>query len=607
MQSAVHRPGVKGNAFFVGDYSAAYLGKGVGSYDHTDPFSVDLWIYPNEVYPEASVFLNSNHERHGNKGYNLYLKGNRLRFLMAHAWPYDNLEVISDEALPAKQWSHITLTYSGSGKAEGVHLYLNGRRLQVDVLQDNLVRNVRVDEKTSFFVFVYRGFALGVRTPVKHMKGGGLDELRVFDRELTDLEVLSLHDPSAAAKVAASVDASTSQAQLRDFAVDRQPAVAEAKSRLRESRIALLNLLDSVPDLMVMGDVPGGRQAYILKRGVFSEHGEAVEPTALESVLPFDANAPRNRLGLAQWLFDKDHPLTARVFVNRLWQMHFGRGLVETAADFGAQGTPPSHPELLDWLAVTFMESGWDIKAMQKLIVMSSTYRQSSTMSPAALQADPNNVWLARGPRFRLSAEMIRDNALAVSGLLVEKLGGESQFPYQPKGYAESSPGVRVKYPAPEEVGEGLYRRSLYTQWKRSAPPPFMMIFDKTEADVCTVTRAATSSPLQALALLNDTQFVEASRVLAQNVARGTPDSKERVRRVFHAFVHREPDAMELANLKSWYETELARFTATPEDARAYLKVGVAPFDESLDAPATAALAVISSVVMNTPEAYTRP
>jgi hypothetical protein len=600
MQSPVRKPGVKGDAFFIGDYSGAYLGKNIGRYDQTDAFSIDLWVYPNEVYPEASIFLHSNHERHGHRGYNLFLKNNRLRFVMSHAWPHDHLEVLSDEALPAKKWSRVTLTYAGSGKASGVRLYRDGKPLHLTTLRDHLTRSVNVDEKTSF-IFVYRGFALGVRIPLRHMKDGGIDELSVFNRRLSDLEVRFLHDP----KMASSAAGEGVRAMLRDHAVGRTSAVVEEQARLKASREQLVKLLGTVPELMVMGDTAQMREAFILNRGVFSDHGEPVKPTALESILPFEASMPRNRLGLAQWLFSKDHPLTARVFVNRLWQMHFGRGLVETAADFGAQGTPPSHPELLDWLAVTFRESGWDMKAMHKRIVMSATYRQASTLSPEALRSDPQNVLLIRGPRLRLPAEMIRDNALAVSGLLVERVGGESQFPYQPAGYTESSPGIPMKYPAPSEAGEGLYRRSLYTYWKRGAPPPFMMIFDKTEADVCTVTRTVTNSPLQALALLNDTQFVEAARVLAQNVARETPDASERLSKVFYSFIRREPDETELSSLRTFYDTERKRFAEAPADAHAYLEVGEAPVDASLDAPDTAALAVIANVVMNTPEAYT--
>ncbi len=441
-----------------------------------------------------------------------------------------------------------------------------------------------------------RGFALGARIHVKNMKDGGIDELRLFDRQLADLEVLYLQDASIQGAV---------PNQLRDYAIARNPDVITAKTDLSSSRASLVKLLGTVPDIMTMGDTDRQRQSYILKRGVFSEHGAPVEPTALESILPFDAAAPRNRAGLAQWLFNKDHPLTARVFVNRLWQMHFGRGLVETAADFGAQGSPPSHPELLDWLAVTFMQSGWDIKAMHRRIVLSATYRQSSVAAQELLARDPHNVLLARGPRFRLPAEMIRDNALAVSGLLVERVGGESQFPYLPKGYAESSPGVPIKYPAPADVGDGLYRRSVYTNWKRAAPPPFMVIFDKTEADVCTVTRAVTSSPLQALALLNDTQFVEAARVLAQNVERSTPATADRLAKIFRSLIRRAPDDVELAKLTAFHDAERARFSAAPDEARAYLAVGQSPFDPSLDVAETAALAVIASVVMNTPEAYT--
>ena len=275
------------------------------------------------------------------------------------------------------------------------------------------------------------------------------------------------------------------------------------EKELKEIRTKENELLSGIKEIMVMGELPEPRPTYILNRGVYSEKGEQVEPGTPKSIMAFDPLLPSNRLGLSRWLFDEKNPLTARVFVNRIWQMHFGTGLVSTANDFGSQGSIPSHPALLDWLSNRFIESDWDIKALHKLILTSSTYKQKSILTKESLERDPENILLARGPRIRLPAEMIRDNALAISELLVKKIGGVSVYPYQPEGVWE--PGWFYEYL--QEPGEGLYRRSLYTFWKRGAPPPSMMIFDIADRDVCTVKRTISNTPLQALVLLNDPQY----------------------------------------------------------------------------------------------------
>ena len=270
---------------------------------------------------------------------------------------------------------------------------------------------------------------------------------------------------------------------------------------------------------MVMAELDTLRKTHILNRGIYSDRGEQVEASTPDHLLPFSNQFSRNRLGLANWLFVDDHPLTARVAVNRFWQMIFGRGLVSTPEDFGSQGALPSHPELLDWLAVEFREGGWDIKKILRLIVTSATYQQSAVINMDAMENDPDNIWLARGPQSRLTAEMIRDHALAISGLLVEKLGGPSVKPYQPGGlWVEVSSGGRYQRKYMQSHGTDLYRRSMYTFWKRMQPPPAMVVFDAASRNNCTIQRQSTSTPLQAMVLLNDPQFIEASRALAQKM-----------------------------------------------------------------------------------------
>ena len=356
-----------------------------------------------------------------------------------------------------------------------------------------------------------------------------------------------------------------------------------------------------------MGDLPQPRPTYILERGNYATHGEEVFPDVAESVFPFPEKLPRNRLGLAQWLFHPDHPLTARVMVNRIWQMYFGQGLVKTSEDFGSQGELPTHPELLDFLASAFIESGWDLKLLQKRIVMSETYQQSSVVTPDLLEIDPENRYLARGPSFRLPAEMIRDNAMAVSGLLVNKTGGESVYPYQPEGLWDEITNKHWRYRYLQTPGEGLYRRSLYTIWKRTSPPPSMQIFDIADRDNCTVRRLTTSTPLQALVLLNDPQYQEAARVLGEKVIGQFPNQPDlQIETAFRLITGRYLDSFEETRLRQFYEKQVLWYENHPDDAIDYLSIGEQPFNQELLHYQLAAMGITINSMMNTAEAFTR-
>ncbi len=356
------------------------------------------------------------------------------------------------------------------------------------------------------------------------------------------------------------------------------------------------------------------RPAHFLNRGEYDNPGEVVERILPAVLPPLSEGAPRNRLGLANWLVSPSHPLMARVIVNRWWQRYFGTGLVKTPEDFGIQADPPSHPELLDWLATEFIQSGWDVKHMQKLIVMSATYRQSSRVTPDHWQRDPQNRWLARGPRFRMPAEMIRDTELAVSGLLVEKLGGPSVKPYQPDGLWEAV-GYTDSNTAnfSQDDGEKLYRRSLYTFWKRTAPPPAMSTFDAPSRESCIVRRARTNTPLQALTLLNDKQSVEASRYLAQRVLRDEGDSTDkRLIGGFRLVTARSPNEQELAILRGILDEHLSGFASDPEAASALIDSATTQRnpdhldrDRSAD-PELAAWTMVANLLLNLDETITK-
>ena len=358
----------------------------------------------------------------------------------------------------------------------------------------------------------------------------------------------------------------------------------------------------------VMGERDTLRPTYILNRGVFDQHGAIVQPAALKSVLSFDTlNQPRNRLSLAKWTVSKNNPLTARVFVNRLWQEIFGRGLVKTTGDFGMQGELPSHPELLDWLAVDFVEHDWNIKRLVKQIVLSATYRQSSKVSPKSLQTDPENMYLSRSPRIRVKAEYVRDIVLASSGLLVKTIGGPSVKPYQTKGLwemATSGRGALATYK--QDHGDALYRRGMYTFIKLTVPPPSMILFDASNRDQCEVKRSQTNTPLQALMMMNDPTVLEASRVFAQKLVAEKTTSEAKLTKAFRRIICRQPSQREMDILKTYYEAQLSDFTNKKLDATATLLVGEYPALTTQDQNNTAALMKVISMIYNMEEAITK-
>jgi hypothetical protein len=361
------------------------------------------------------------------------------------------------------------------------------------------------------------------------------------------------------------------------------------------------------PSTLVMEDLSRPRQVNLLIRGQYDRPGAAVQLGVPAVLPPLPAGAPANRLGLARWLVDRGHPLTARVAVNRLWQQLFGVGIVATSEDFGSQGQWPSHPQLLDWLAVEFMESGWDTKSVLRLIVTSATYRQSSVATPESYRRDPTNRRLARGPRFRMDAEMVRDNALAVSGLLVERIGGKSVKPYQPEGIWEavgytSSNTARFT----QDHGAALYRRSLYTFWKRTAPPPSMQIFDAPSREVCAAERPRTNTPAAALVLMNDVQFVEAARHLAARIYHAADNDSLRMRTGFRLVTAREPAESEQAVLRQLLYDCRNDYQHDGQAARALIGIGESPPDATIDPAELAAWTMVASSLLNLDETVTK-
>jgi len=566
-----------------------------GNFRRFDPFSVSLWMNTTRELDRAVVFHRSRSWTDaGSRGYQLLIEDGRLSASLIHFWPGNAIRIRTREEMPLNTWQQITVTYDGSSRAEGLRMYIDGRLADTDVVRDKLRKNI-TGGGNDFIT-------IGERDRDRGFTQGKVDEFKVFDRELTPLEVAQLHDDTALTTALATPVSSLSEPQragLRAYYLSTtSEPYREQLATLKTARESRSKAVDDVREIMVMREMGTPRQTHTLIRGAYDAPGEQVSPDTPAVFPALPEGAPRNRLGLAQWLTDPAHPLTSRVIVNRYWQLCYGHGLVRTPEDFGSQGEPPTHPRLLDWLAHEFVESGWDLKWLLRTIVTSSTYRQASLTSPQLLERDPDNRLLARGPRYRLPAEMIRDNALATSGLLVRKIGGEPVKPYE----------VAVSFkPVERDKGEGLYRRSLYTFWKRTAPAPVMMSLDASKRDVCTVRRERTSSPLQVLVLLNDPQLVEAARVLGQEMLQQHGDDTERLAsEMFRRMTSRQPNSAELTILLKLYEQQLDRFQESPAETKRFLTTGDHPYDSQLDEPRLAAAAMLASALMNYDECVTK-
>lgn len=580
--------GRRGRALrFSGDN--AVVCKGSGNFGRAQPFTFSLWLRPSARQPRAVVFHRSRAwTDSGSRGYELILEDGRPVFGLIHFWPGNALVVRARDPLPSGEWSHLAVGYDGSSRAAGLRLYLNGKPLILDAVRDTLFKDIVHRKEWGDMDVDKVELTLGGRFRDAGFKDGLIDEFQVFDRALTPVEV----------RILAGLDGPASRDELFAYYLARHdPEHAKADEELRRLREQGNALVNGVPEIMVMQEMKQRRPTYLLARGRYDAPGPRVEPGTPEHVLPFHDGLPKNRLGLARWLVDPRNPLTARVAVNRIWKLHFGRGLVGTPEDFGSQGELPTHPQLLDWLAQWFVENKCDVKALHRLILTSATYRQDSEASRSLVARDPANLLLARGLRYRLTAEEIRDSALAASGLLVRRIGGPSVKPYQPAGLWEES-GTHKTYV--QDKGEKLYRRSMYTFWKRTMPPPSMITFDAPSREYCAAKREPTATPLQALVLLNDPQFVEASRILAERLMRKHgADLDSLISDASRHLIGRRPDDQEIDILRRLYREQLAYFLKNPAAAEKYLATGEHSRDASLPAVEAAAAAVLANTLMN--------
>jgi hypothetical protein len=580
-------------------------------FDRGDAFTLALWFRSGTRNPNA--LLQKIDPANGRRGFEITFdfaellyerkRGAHLMVHLIHRRPDDALRVRSRERVPIGDWHHLALLHDGSGKAAGLRVMLNGKPLAMEVVQDQLTGPIATSAPLE----------TGSKQPTGPYKGR-LDDLRFYRRVLEPAEIdqLAVHQPIRALLAADGGRRSREERErLREYfltyaaAEDLRRTHAELKSLRKQKE----DLDKTILSTMVMEELEKPRDTYILGRGDYRNRLDKVSPDVPPILPPFPKDQPRNRLGLARWLFDPGHPLTARVAVNRYWQLYFGTGLVKTAEDFGSQGEPPSHPELLDWLATEFIRTGWDIRAMQRLIVTSAAYRQSSRVSSELRERDPENRLLARGPRFRLPAEMVRDNALYVAGLLEERIGGPGVFPYQPAGiweelaYGDGFTAQEYK----QSRGRDLYRRSLYTFWKRTAPPPNMLTFDAPDREKCVARRPVTNTPLQALVLMNDPTFVEAARALAQRtLTEAGPGASARLRHAFRLATARQPSGAELWALEELVRRQQAHYRRNPKAARELLSVGESPWDSRGDPAELAAWTTVATAILNLDETITK-
>ncbi len=573
-------PGRTGNAIeFTGDDPVDLP---LGNFGRHQPFSVALWLKTPNLKDRAVVFHRSRAWTDAaSRGYELLIEEGRLKWSLIHFWPGNAISIAAKENLPINEWVHVCVTSDGSSRAVGLRLFVNGQPATIEVVKDKLTKEITGGGGDNI--------ALGERFRDRGFKGGLIDDFRIFGRELTALEVMTMWPDSTAPTF--PTEALKKEALFDFYLATADVEWAQHLKALQTVRAQHHKLSDGIKELMVMRELPQPKPAYVLFRGEYAQRRDEVQAGTPAALSPFPEDAPRNRLGLARWLTDRRHPLTARVSVNRVWQSLFGRGLVKTAEDFGSQGSRPLYPDVLDALALGFIDSGWDMKRLVKTIVMSQTYRQRSLANPKTMADDPDNEWLARGPRFRLPAEMIRDNALAAAGLLKRQLGGPPVNPY------EMSESFK---PAAPTGGDGVFRRSLYTNWRRTGPPPAMVAFDAPRRAVCIAKRERTDSPLQALILLNGVQYVEAARVLGESLHRDAKgDPPKMIEQAFVRCLSRRPDAREIEIVTRLYREQLDHFTQHAAEAEQLLKIGNTPRDVTIPAPQAAAVTVLAQALLN--------
>ena len=578
--------------------------KNEGNFDIESPFTLTA-RFSSQAVPDGSIMSRMTDTPKG-KGYGVHADKGRIHVNLTSTWDSDAIRVESVEpVLKANTRVHVAVTYDGSVSAGGIHVYLEGDPVKMRVLADNLYRPFRNAGKKFA-----EPFRIGQGWGKDRRFNGKIDDVMIYDRVLGTNEVAAMALHYTVNQLAAKPEAKRTEPErlaLRWYYLEKASDVETRSLWAKMTTLARDReaLEKSFPSVMVMAEKPVPEPTHLLLRGAYDKPGEVVQRGVPAVMPPLPSGAPANRLGLGQWMIDPTNPLAARVAVNRFWQMLFGVGLVKTTEDFGVQGEYPSNPDLMDWLATEFIRTKWDTKAMVKLMVSSDAYRQSSQSTPELMQRDPENRLLARGARHRLPPEMVRDQALAAAGLLTERLGGPSVKPYQPAGLWKEQSMQDMDYV--QSHGFDLYRRSLYTFWKRTIPPPMMINFDAAQREACVVRETRTNTPLQALNLMNDVTFVEAARFIGQRMLKeggATPES--RLQYGLRLLTARVPKPDELRVLKENLQYHRDYFASDPNKAAEWLKQGETPADPALDARELAAYGAVASLMLNLDEVVTK-
>ena len=557
---------------------------GIDTFDRWTPFSIVLTLKETQRAKLPAVIAQASFGQLTFNGWDLMADDGCLELRMYRIWPGNMIAVRTRKQVPFDEWFQVTASYDGSSAAKGLRLFVNGEELETVVIRD------RVKKRASVGGHHGGKLTIGQRFRDRGMAGWFIDDLRVFGRALSPAEITHF----------ATGDAIEPDEEFFVGVIDEQ--ARESLAKLNEARKKFVMAEEAIHEIPVMEEMGQPRETHVLARGEYNaptNEETRVARRTLSNIGPeFPKDEPVNRLGLARWATLPDHPLTSRVIVNRLWSNFFGHGLVRTPENFGLQGELPTHPELLDWLARDFVSNHWDIKRLCQHVVLSATYRQDSRAAQKLASMDPENRWLARGPAHRLSSEQIRDVALAASGLINAKRGGPPVSPYQAGGdlWRESnsmSPAYK------QSVGQDLYRRSLYSVWKRTAPLPNMLAFDAESREVCIVNRARTNTPLQALVLMNDQQFVEAARALAQNSIAAQTSLADRIELAFKKMTGRTPDNFESKILTQLFESEVKHYKDEPSSADLLINSGESKPAESMDPVELAAMTVVCQAIMN--------
>lgn len=529
----------------------------VGNFKRSQPFSITLDLLIPEKFERSVVFHRSRAWTDaGSRGYEFLLVDGKARFSLIHFWPGNAISIESEDEIPIGKWISMAFTYDGSAKASGLGIYLDGKPLLYKTLYDNLYKNMTGGGGDNI--------AIGERFRDVGFKNGLVDNFNVYQKKLSNIEILKLQNPTVS-------DANGHKALVEYFQWNVDETSLKILADLKTQRENLHNTQNGIQEIMVMKESTRPKQTFDLERGTYSEKTTPVNSLVPGFIPPALEKNNLSRLDLARWLTDRKNPLTARVTVNRYWQLIFGEGLVSTSEDFGLQGSPPTHPELLDWLASEFMDRQWDLRWLLREMVTSNAYRQRSSTPPDKLKKDPQNRFYSRGKSYRLAAEMIRDNALAASGLLVNKVGGPPVKPYEVEQSFKK---------ANRQKGESLYRRSLYTWWKRTGPAPTMLALDASKRDVCTVRRERTATPIHAFIFLNDPQFVEAAKMLANRFYKKEGGNvSESLSKIFMTLTSRNPTRNEQRILEEMHEAQVKIFSENSKEMEDYLNVGDTKFE----------------------------